>query len=383
MNPSLEAVLFSAPTISFHVNRVSAELPMERRIFKTDSLNDTIVFKYPNFDITEQNLVAIPGLEDLTGGKQINAVRTALYVPKDKHDLKLGGYGLYTDQPDFKELMLRHCGMDFEKADAEHDIAILRVLAATPSLDPFIVNESFLQAGIQIDPTYVTIAAADTARIRHIIGEKVKPIVSKAMAITNPVEVVSKTRRFIDSIWDPSLNEALLFIQAFGIAREEAPTVFGAWKGIAFFQNEYIQSRQRIGRVTEWLKSENSKPREWRQLTRDEKQQIEMFRKSIFSKIQTIQQNITDIFDLYEESYKKFLAEDNPKHFRDFLFRANQYYWTLGACNGVLEQISMTWRRYYRATEGRGQLNFDQLERMFKVCDAVLRSRANDKGGAI
>ena len=383
MNPSLEAVLFSAPTISFHVIKMSAELPPEKRLFKMDSLNNTIIFKYPNFDITEQNLVSIPGLEDLTGGKQVNAVRTALYVPKDPKDLKLGGYGLYADQPDFKELMLRHCGLDMDKAEAEHDVMILRVLAATPSLDPFIVNECFLQNGIKVDPAYVAIAEADTARIRHIVGEKVKPIVAKAMAVTNPVEVVSKTRRFIDSIWDPTLDEALLFIQAFGISREEAPTVFGAWKGIAFFQNEFSQSRQRIGRVTDWLKSEDSKPREWRQLTRDEKQQIEMFRKSIHSKIGIILGNISDVFSLYEESYKKFIDESNPRHFRDFLFKANQYYWTLGACNGVLEQIAMTWRRYYRATEGRGQLNFDQLERMFKVCDAVLRSRANDKGGAI
>lgn len=381
MNPSLEAVLFSAPTVSFHVAEVSRDLPEERRLFKNQTLNSTIVFKYPNFDTTEQDLVAIPGLEDLSSGNAHQPVRTAIYVPKDPGEMRLGGYGLYVDQPEFKELALRHVGLDVESTESEHDMQIIRILASTPSLDPFIVTEGFAAAGVKIDQAYVAIAEGDTARIRAIIGEKVSPIVAKAMAINNPAEVVTKTKRFIDSIWDPSLDEALLFIQAFGISRDEAPTVFGAWKGIAFFQNEYAQSKDRIYQVARWLASDNAKPREWRALNQHERQQIDMFRNSVRSKIQTVMQNITDIFEVYEESYTKFIQDDEPRHFRDFLFKANQYYWTLGACNGVLEQVAMTWRRYYRATEGKGQLPFDMLERLYKVCDAVLRSRAGEKGG--
>lgn len=379
MTPNLEAIVFAAPTVSFRVYEISKDLPEEERLFEKEALNNCVIFKYPNFDTASENLAAIPGLEDLTPGKSVLPVRTGIFLPKDQTDPRLGGYGIFTDQPDFDELLKRHAGLDGKEEEESRDYQIIKILSQTPSLDPFIISESFGAFGLKVNPAYLTIADKDTANIRAIITAKVMPVVQRAFEMTNDDAVSQKSRKFVDAIWDPTLSEARLFIQAFGIKADDAPEVFGAWKGVAFFQNEFSQNRALVDKFEKWLDSDRAKPKDWQSLTSDEKQQIEMFRSSLRQRVRTLRRNVDDIFILYENSYLKFLDEDDPRYFRDFLFKANQYYWTLGACGGVLEQVVMTWRRYFSRADSTGRLTFDLLERLFKVCESILKSRAEEQ----
>ena len=74
-------------------------------------------------------------------------------------------------------------------------------------------------------------------------------------------------------------------------------------------------------------------------------------------------------------------AINDPAKFRTFLQNANQYYWKLGACNGVLAQVAITWQRYNPKDDG-SQFNFETLERLFKICDSILSSRAEGISGS-
>jgi len=372
VTPSLEAIIFSSPTVSLNINRLSKPLEQPEHMFKSSMLNCSVAFKYPNFDTSTPSSATIPGLE--TTPDSSDAVKTAIFVPKDSEDLTLGGFGIFMDDDRLNELMQRYCGFDMESKEGTSDMSILKVLSNIPSLDPFLVKEALGLEKIEINPAYTTISDAERAAIRGVIATKVEPIIDKAIGNKSLKEVEGKADEFLDAIWNPSAPSANLFIRAFGIKQTEAPQVFSAWKGVAFFYNEFTKSTSGIAKVLGWLGSEQSLPKEYRILAKGEKEQISMFRDSVHNKIRKVVENVNGIFKIYHHSHSRFIENDDPTEFRTFLQSATEYYWKLGACNGVLAQISITWDRYCGQTNGR-PLEYAVLERLFKVCDNILQSR--------
>ncbi|RED54172.1 hypothetical protein [Aestuariispira insulae] len=376
MTPSLEAVLYSSPTVSLNINKLSKELDSGERMFRNETMNATVIFKYPNFDTTQNNIFTD---KDIPTG--LEAVRTAIYIPKDAQDMPLGGYGIFLDDPLMPEHLKRHVGLDLENEDTQPDRKTLDVLQKIPSLDPFLLNESFKLASITINPNYISITENETAAIRHLIGNKVEPIIAKALNVEQGVGTSSKTQEFVDAIWNPSNSTARIFIQAFGIKESEAPMVFEAWKGITFFYNEFANSRSDIARMMDWLVSDDSLPSEYLRMGRSEKETVQMMRKSIIERIQNVINNNTSVFRNYETSYRRFIQKDDPTNFRRFLKKASQFYWKIGACNGVLAQCAITWQRYHERSGGK-RLDYEMLQRLFKICEAILRARTQDSGAS-
>ena len=335
-------------------------------------LNRSVAFKYPNFDTSTSSAAIIPGLD--TSPPASEAVKTAIFVPKDADDLTLGGFGIFMDDGKLKDLMQRYCGFDMDSKEGNSDMGILSVLQGIPSLDPFLVKEALGLESIELNPAYMTITDAETAAIRGVIATKVEPIIEKAIGNQSLKQVEGKADEFLDAIWNPTAPTASLFIRAFGIKQEEAPQVFSAWKGVAFFYNEFSKSTSGIAKVLNWLGSDQSLPKEYRILAKGEKEQITMFRNSVHGKIRKVVQNVNEIFKIYNASHSQFIENDDPTKFRTFLQSASEYYWKLGASNGVLAQITITWERYCGQTNGR-PLEYPALERLFKVCDNILASR--------
>lgn len=348
-------------------------------MFRNSTLNTTVIFKYPNFDAAQDpSGDIIPGLEDMVEKTKQNPVRTAIYVPKDASDLRLGGFGLFTDDDKFNEQAERYIGLKVTDEVAEKDVEALAVLESCPSLDPFLVREAFELASITVDEAYVSISDNEARQVRERIQSKVRPIVAKALNISHQGKIEKTSREFLETIWDPAASSGSIFISAFGIDGKDAPKVFSSWKGVAFFDNEYNLRQTDFKKLMSWLKSDLSIPIDYAKLTGPEKQQLDMFRKSVTEKIQNVSLNIGAVLGKYQLSYDNFIQHDKPSEFRRFLIGAEQYYWTLGGCNGVLAQVVNTWRRYMSSASA-GRLNFDILDRLYKVCDAILRSRSDDK----
>ena len=380
MTPTLEAIIFSSQTVSLNVNELSRELSGSDLMFNNLAMNGTVAFKYPNFDTMDDTTVSIPGLVSSNISNR-EAVKTAIFVPKSTEDLAMGGYGIFLDDEQSESLMQRHVGIDVNTKEGQQDMTILGALRRIPSLDPFIVKETFDLNSIKVNSAYLAITEAETAKIRGVIATKVEPIVAKAINDPSLQGIAGKVDEFLDAIWNPSASAAGLFIKAFGIKQEEAPQIFSAWKGIAFYYNEFTNSQSNIVKVLSWLASESSLPREYRLLSDGERERIRMFRSSVDTKIRRVFSNVNSIFQIYDTSHSQFIENNDPAKFRTFLQNANQYYWKLGACNGVLAQVAITWQRYNPKNDG-SQFNFETLERLFKICDSILSSRGEGIGGS-
>ncbi|MEP3113998.1 hypothetical protein [Nisaea sp.] len=84
-------------------------------------------------------------------------------------------------------------------------------------------------------------------------------------------------------IWDPTIPEAALLIQAFKIDGKEVANVFSAWKGVSFYQYQFKINKPLIAEIIRWLKSENATPTDHREHVAFLPQQ-EMFKQQVLKK---------------------------------------------------------------------------------------------------
>lgn len=385
MTPSLEAILLSGQTVALNVAKASAGVAEREFLFKCRGLNRTVIFKYPNFDAHENPFASAASRR--SGGTVRRSfavgrrpIRTAIYIPHDAGEVEGGGFALFADDPDAQPLMVRHIGLAPE-GDPAHadDWRILRLLMDLPSLDPFLVENAFRQAGIEAHPAYLAIDHEDADVIRESIADKVKPIIARAVGRLDPAKLDGRARRFVDAIWDDSQTDASQFITAFGITEAEAPAIFSAWKGVAFFAYEFDKNRAELKQLMAWLASKQSLPVDSRLLPDTDRHLVGMLRDSIRDSAKTVVTSMIEVLKRYDEGYATLIDQNDPRVFRDFLLHAPNHFWTLGACNAAMAQAITTWRRYMRFSRG-GALTFEHLERLFQVCNKILKGQSGGVG---
>lgn len=384
MNPSLEAILHSGQTVALDVSRASAQLADKDLMFKARGMNRVIIFKYPSFETPDNPFMAAaargfaPAPRRAIIGRR--PIRTAIFLPHNAEEPESGGFALFIDEPQSAPLLVEHLGLGGEREEPyKHDWLILKTLMELPSLDPFLVENAFRQHGITVHKAYLQIDPKDADFIRETIADKVKPIIARAFGKSDPGRLETRARKFIDSIWDDTQAESSQFITAFGIKPEEAPAIFSAWKGVAFFGYEFDRNRTELKDMMSWLSCSLSLPLDRRQLPDAAKQQVKMLRDSIRDAARVILQNMFDIFGRYDQGYADLISRNDPKAFREFLLEAPKHYWALGAANSAMAQSLVTWRRYMQYSRD-GQLPYEALDRLFQVCNKVLKGQAGDVG---
>jgi hypothetical protein len=209
--------------------------------------------------------------------------------------------------------------------------------------------------------------------IKLRITERVRPIVERAVGVRFDKRGGNE-RKFVDAIWDPTLPEAQLFIQAFKIDASEGPIIFSAWKGLAFYEQQFSEHAPHVGRFVKWLKSALSDPYDIRQ-NRIYKEQLDMFKLLVVRKLINMINNIRTIFIEFNSAYVAFIRESNPIPFRSYLLSADKRYWVLGyCCTALANTVNIFDRAMLESVNGR--VSFDKLNDMLYFVDSCVSSRA-------
>jgi hypothetical protein len=392
LSPILDQIAHGGSSVALNLIRLTALAP-DRHMFRQESLNRTVIFKYPNF---EQQIADQPTLAQAQDPKAAAAkstlgkpaepppppvperpIETAIYVPYNSEQVGAGGYGIYLRQREFERLLKDHVGIDFEtKSEAfERDVAILRTIDSVPSLDPFLLKSALLRFSADIHPAYFAISESEEESIKVLIASKVNPIVARALGLKDDADVNERSQRFLLALWDPSMPEAKLFVSAFGISGEQASLIFEGWKGVTFYEHTFTRNLHQVAGVLRWLTSSDATPIDSREF-KHYKDQQDMFRQAVVKKLRNLIANVNGIFAEYTECHGKFLHGGDAKPFRNFLAGVYRRYWVLGYCSmAVLHTCNIHERFMREAIQNR--LRFEQIEEMLKRMDASLSSQAN------
>lgn len=348
MSVPLENILQASSAVSFRILDISRQLQPAERMFQSEELNQIIIFKQPSFaiDRSPKEMRARPapaGTKSSLG----RPIQTAIFIPKVHNEPDLGGHAIFMGQPKYAEMMKHHCGIDVTDVAAHaNDLALLRVLEDVPSFDPFLLKSVLTDKKMSIDEHYLNVAKEEEAEVRQVIEQRVRPIVSRAYAGLAPAEAEKRTQSFIDGIWDPNSSDATAFIAAFRVEAAAIPEVFGAWKGVSYYQYQLQHIRPRIAELLSFLQSDDSIPTDIRKMVGSERESLMMFRKDILTRLRNAYKNTQTILQECDQAYDALINDGNPLPFRDFLITAIDKYWTLGACNCALALVTDVWFRF-------------------------------------
>tara|TARA_R110002012_G_scaffold250260_2_gene427955 strand:+ start:144 stop:1436 length:1293 start_codon:yes stop_codon:yes gene_type:complete len=379
LSPILDQILYGPPSVTWNILGLTREQEVEEPFFQIPSLNRVIIFKYPNFKVEVSDTAAMKFSNKDAALSDDRPVETALYIPNDEEEPQLGGYAVYLRQKDAKELLQRYVGIAHDgMTDAmTRDFALLRMIDDLPSLDPFLLKTAFERDKVKCNSAFLQMEDGEEDNIKSVIRNKVRPIVNKALGAD--ADETSKTQRFIDAIWDPTIPEAALFIEAFKIDSKEVANVFSAWKGVSFYQYQFEKNKPLIAEVIRWLKSEKSTPIDHREHRAFLPQQ-KMFKQQVLKKTLNVIGNINQIFKDFDSCYEKFINDGDPVAFRNFLITSHYRYWLLGYCCTALIHTRNIFERCL-AEGARGALRFEQLNDMLTNIDSTVSSKsqgAND-----
>eukprot|EP01012_Entosiphon_sulcatum_P049063 TRINITY_DN67659_c0_g1_i1.p1 TRINITY_DN67659_c0_g1~~TRINITY_DN67659_c0_g1_i1.p1 ORF type:complete len:391 (-),score=86.68 TRINITY_DN67659_c0_g1_i1:49-1221(-) len=379
VSPILEQILHGGSSVSMNLISITRDIPEDKRIFKAQGLNNCILFKYPNFDDrSDDGGEPIAEDEELEGGER--PVETGIYVPHNVKIPEAGGVAVYLRGRNSAALIEEQFGVSAAagpNADGSlGDMKILSMIDDVPSLDAFLLKTCFEAEKIHVDPRHWLISNEEDHQLRRLIRQRIEPIVRKALSGGKSGSAQS-VERFLEAIWNPNLEEAGLFVSAFGIDRSEADNIFSAWKGTTFYEYQLRRIAPRARTILGWLKSRECIPVDIR-MHKPYETQLLMHIEKVGKLLETTLLDIRTILSDYETAFSSFMA-GQPEPFRDYLRSIRTRYWLLGYCVSALTSVAHLDGRCMKNNPSR-KLYFEAMQKLLRQFDVALDRRREQKG---
>lgn len=295
-------------------------------LFKNPRLNRALILKH----------VVRPHERELFTRPTTTA--TKVILPYAAEALELGGVSFMINEIRFERLLKDAVGGYTTDADVIADAELLRVLAALPSFDPFLLRERLRVIGIDPARSYFDIAEADIARMRAFVGKEIAQLVSLAFA-TGGVDAGGLSQRLADKLMTDETAKTLDPLrETLRLSGEEYIEGVFAWKGFLYYK--WLMDEIRPG-LAEF------KPRfaglRISQASADERRDLAETRRDILIKMELALGRVDETLLEYSVAFAA-LAEGQPSAFRTFLLKAPSLFIPIGEAVGVIRHINSFWR---------------------------------------
>lgn len=269
---------------------------------------------------------------------------TKVILPYAAAELELGGTSFMVGEIRFERLLKDAVGGYTNDADLLADAELLRVMAALPSFDPFLLRERLRHMGVDPARAYFDIAEADIARMRAFVGREIAQLVSLAFA-TGGNDAGGLSQRLADKLMTDETAKTLDPLrQTLRLSGEEYIEGVFAWKGFLYYK--WLMDEIRPGLA-------NFKPRfaglRVSRASSEERHDLAETRRDILEKMGLAMNKVDETLLEYGAAFAA-LADGQPSAFRNFLLKAPSLFIPIGEAVGVIRHIDSFWR--FRFPEG-------------------------------
>ncbi len=263
---------------------------------------------------------------------------TKVILPYAATELELGGISFMINEIRFEKLLRDAVGGYEDEAMFIADAELLRVMAALPSFDPFLMRERLRHLGVDPARAYFDIAEADVTRMRAFVGREIAQLVSLAFA-TSGADAGGLSQRLADKLMTDETAKTLDPLrQTLRLSGEEYIEGVFAWKGFLYYK--WLMDEIRPGLA-------HFKPRfaglRISGATSGERQDLAETRRDILEKMRLALENVDNTLLEYGAAFAA-LAEGQPQAFRNFLLKAPSLFIPIGEAVGVIRHIDSFWR---------------------------------------
>ena len=262
---------------------------------------------------------------------------TKVIMPYAATELGLGGVSFLVGESKFEKLMRDTVGSYHDEADFQADFELLKVIAALPSFDPFLMRERLRTMGIDPARAYFDIAEADVARMRQFVGTEIAQLVNLAFGGSGGASEMAQ--RMAEKLMTDETAKSLDPLrETLRLSGEEYIEGVFAWKGFLYykwlmgdFRPRLVEFKPRFA----GLRVTNANAEERRELAET--------RREILQKLELALARVDETLHEYATAFGA-LAEGQPSAFRAFLLKAPSLFIPIGEAVGVIKHIDSFWR---------------------------------------
>lgn len=311
-----------------HIARINAADPEhgKRPLFLSPVINAAFILKQ-RLRPDETYLFASPRV---TG--------TKIIVPVDPSDLRAGGRSIFIDQRGFLA-NLREAG-HYNEEKLERDVGVLRLLDATPSLDPFLLRENLRTNNIEVAPCYFTISASDQERMHQFASKEISRLVRLASGSDDD----SSTGRMVTAMLSGQSDEKLEPLRmALGLSEQDFREGAFGWRGLLYYKWAMQDFWPNVMGVLREIKEIIPHG------AIDEQQRVYLVnaKRNIIEMVRDNNRHISEVLNVYDESFSELVASNSPVTFRAFLLSASPMFLDLGEKLGAISHIASFWRHRF------------------------------------
>ena len=363
--PTLEAGSSRVFNICSHTRKLqeSSGIPADEAngqfFFSTFDLNKAVIVKEPR------------------AGKKIDIynyeqpVGTKIFFPYDCDQIYKGGKSLFTDDRNFYVILREHAGFNTEDhPDATAaDLALISVLQAIPSLDPFLVKDRLQIEGMTVNETYFDMPDDAWSCIRDHVAKKLSPIIGFVYDGVGDLDD-DRADNLLRKLWNTKDVDSLKpIVETFRLPIEDASEIFTSWKGVMYFEYEYNRCLPIWKKYAAWLK--NAKCED--PMDRKQAMMLDSVRGTVTKEFRNNWIGLKDIFNSYEEAYNLlFVKRKTPGPFIDFMKNSVSTYWALGAKICTISHCVSVWN-ILTSEQADAGLKYDNMLNLLEIERRILQ----------
>jgi hypothetical protein len=321
-------------------------------------LNRAVFFKHLDLRLRDH--------VDTFAGQDRRPVHTLIFLPYDPDRPGDGGEAMIYSRANLRRLHASRTNSGGRlTSELMEDEAVLDVLDEMPALNPFLMRESFERAGRPLAEAYLTLDGAALHRLQRRLYRRVRPLVLAAFGASDQ-DVGDALDNVVEAFMRPGKTGKLRQLgTALRVDPDKTPAVLGAWVSIAFFEDELARLKPSIHGFAHWLAHAGAG---LDALGHADRRELVERLSRLRASVRAAWREVRDLLEVYQQSYKALVFEDDPQPFVAFLQRCRENYWKIGDLFGRFEQATHAWQRHTSAF-GSGPLPIQLLDEFLRFLE--------------
>ncbi|HKB96759.1 MAG TPA: hypothetical protein VKB94_07895 [Rhizomicrobium sp.] len=299
------------------------------------------------------------------------AVATKIIVPFDPADLRAGGRSLFVDQRGYADA-LREAG-HYSGDTLEHDLTVLRLLNAVPSLDPFLLREHLRNNGVEVSSSYFAISEGDQTRMHVFVSQEMSKLILLAGGAGD------SSNRLVSAMLSNQIDEKLEPLRlTLGLTGNDFREGVFSWRGFLYYKwsmGKFWPDVMSVLREINAIQPVGG-------LTPEQIVFLSSARRNIIAMVRDNGNHVNKALAVYDTSFCDLVEHQSPKKFRDFLLSAPYMFLELGEKLGAISHIVSFWR-YRFAPGGSTNIDGDELSAIFQDFSSGFGEKIKGEGSLI
>lgn len=264
------------------------------------------------------------------------AMVTKIILPFDPSDLCAGGRSIMVEQRGF-EKALRAIGTYNDKTFS-HDLNVMRLINALPSLDPFLLRQHLLNYKLDVAACYFSISKADQEGMHVFVSTEL----GRLTKLLGTSASGNSTTRMVAAMLSSDVAEELAPLrETLNLNGEDFRQGVFSWRGFLYYkwsiEKFWPDIMVVLRQINEFRPAGSATPEQNRVLAQ--------LRRTIIEMVRGNSKHVNQALSVYDSSFEDLVEHQSPKSFRDFLLSAPSMFLELGEKFGAISHMVGFWKQ--------------------------------------